>query len=465
MKFLISAILLLSGTPGFCRQVTATVISGQVDAANAQTVYSLVPGDTLVIPSTATAYLHLGNIVGTAAGHITVINSGRIVTAGAFSYFELTGTLQYVDFIFTDVATSYGMYINNASYRAMTCVNATIQDCKFKGIEIRNPADYAIYFNHNRTYDGTAASLNKNISFDHFKITKCGATTPVQLGFSGGNYMDSVTINDFTIDSVNSGVVFQMEWVFHTKIYNCSITNTGLTAFAHSAVFFVRGDADIRNNFIYNFWGNGYRAFGISLVPSKGSPMGVCSFTNNVVINSRKYGAVEVNTQPGDTGSSYIRPVNYYIQNNTVGQLNAADYYNTSGSAGGGGAAFDIYFAIGFCRIWNNIYFNCYRDKGQGIGGVNYLWHDGNFTSTPDTANNLYSTDGIALLTDTITGAVRFPSLAVVPGGVTIPAIATDKAGVARSAPYTVGAFQYFTPFVPVTTLQTVIRGKRIINQ
>jgi len=182
-------------------------------------------------------------------------------------------------------------------------------------------------------------------------------------------------------------------------------------------------------------------------VLGKADPMGDCKFYNNIVINSRKYSAGEQNTQPSDTSATWIRPVNYYWENNTVGQLNAADYY-TGGGSGGGGAAFDIYYGFGINKIRNNIYFNCYRDKGQGISGLNYLWHNGNGSTVPDTSNNKYSTDGLSLLSDTITGAIN-PTGAAVGTGLTISYITTDNADITRTVPYDIGAFKYVTAGSP----------------
>ncbi len=46
----------------------------------------LQPGDTIVVPGGDYAYLHLGNITGTAAAPVVVINQGRSGSASITNY-------------------------------------------------------------------------------------------------------------------------------------------------------------------------------------------------------------------------------------------------------------------------------------------------------------------------------------------------------------------------------------------
>ena len=341
MRHLLTILVLVTFQAN-ARQVTAICINGQVNAPDAQNLYLFSKGDVLIIPATAT-YVNIGN-----AHDISIVGQGSVLTS-----MELRNL--------TDVKVA-DIRIEHSRYRGAQLFG--MKRVTFTNVNLYDIADYGWY----------CPGPGADITWKNCSVRKMWAN-PWVIGFNAGDNIQRPIFDSCRADSVMVGSVWVLEQCFKTIVRNCTAVNTGLNERGHTAVVFLRGDGKIYNNFFYNFWGDAFRLFGIGL-----NKDGLCEVWGNTATNSRKYGGVEVNTQPADT--IRYRPAAYHIWNNTLGDFAAVDYYP------GGGTPFDIYYSFRPVIIENNRWFNSYSDKPFNPA-INYLWHDGNNTTKPILRNNI----------------------------------------------------------------------------
>lgn len=321
-------------------KITVPVINGQCSITQA------APGDSLVIPASADKYINIARLAGTSKKHIS-IRTAHIFSLSPWTLAKIENC-QYVDF-FIDAE------IINCRYRAIE-IKGLFNHNTFQGPKADGVADYFLFANH------SLSTINKYNYFSNMSVKHANANV-FMVGFAKGNAWRYTSFKNISIDSTFYGSAMVLEWCFDTKIDGCRFTNIGLKETAHTAVIFLRGDGSITNNTMANTWGDAARFFGIGYKKT-----GLCSFTGNIFMVSRKYG-IEANTQPADTNATY-RPANYLFQNNVVADIQASGYT---------AAAFDIYYAFaGPVVIKDNI-----------CKGVDGLWHNGTSNATVYATNNL----------------------------------------------------------------------------
>lgn len=328
--------------------LTILLFSCLTTTCQVMTIDHARPGQTITLSGNL-GDLVIRNLEGTADRHIKI---GGKATAKSV----IIENCEFVDIVFT----GYGLTIANSTYRAVT-ISGIFSNNRLEGMNIIAPADYGIFANHNRKYDGTLRSINHSNIFRHIRFSKC-RNNPMVVGFSPGFYWQYNRFSDIRADSNDVGTVLALEWNFDAEIDHCRFTNWGLTERGHTAAIYIRGNANVHDNYFRNGWGDGARFFGISL-----GDTGTVRFERNKFEDSRKYGACEVNTQPGDTLIPGIRPVRYVIANNIVGNIQASGYTD---------AAFDIYYGF----------------LGVVLSGNRYkttLWHNGNNGAKVTEFNNV----------------------------------------------------------------------------
>src|SRR5690606_20300681 len=104
-------------------------------------------------------------------------------------------------------------------------------------------------------------------------------------------------------------------------------------------------NGEFHNNYISNFQGNSLRARPFSF----GSTVKELLIYNNIVINSRKYSAFEVQTFDNEDLIGRVNTfANIKVFNNTCGNLNlSSDWY---------GVVLDAYnISGGKCEVFNNL--------------------------------------------------------------------------------------------------------------
>jgi poly(3-hydroxybutyrate) depolymerase len=393
--------------------------SHNINDFSAQSRYSLNDGDTLKIPSSVSGgYIGIGGIVASPGHFIYVVVSNRI----SIGQLEL-GNLTNVKFLLQDPShiTHYGVFINNAS-RGIISYGTKLQNIYISNVEMYNISDFNIYMWHNRAYNGNSDSLN-SIFFDSLKIRKAGGDE-IHIGGNNNNgnpsgWWSPFSFTNSIVDSCASGQVLYLDHVFNVDINHDSITKCGYTDFRDVGQVNLMGNGIIHENFFKGNWGSGGRIASASLAVNKLSTPGSTFFYNNKVLANIKYSMVQVNMNNIDTTPVYIRPGNYYIDNNTAGNLRDSDYHaGTFVPQGGGGVGVDVYVHYGELKARNNIFFAMHLDHGQGLPlNSSYKWHIGDGSPLPtDSTGTVYDPTGLTYLSDTVNGHTLNPGPAILAG-------------------------------------------------
>jgi hypothetical protein len=328
-----------------------------------------------------------------------------------------------------------------------TSDSITVSYAKFERI-----SDYTIRVNANQVYDGTSATLIEGHKFLHLSFKKTG--TAIDWGdFSyAGNLIGfgkNVEVAYCTIDSLNGGDCVRFNKVFSANIHHNRITNTGLLLTStHPGVIYLRGDGQVHHNYISNVWGNGARSEGVGL-----NGVGNFHIYNNIILGSRKYSAVEVQTL-SDELSTYTSTCQYFIYNNTMGNQSARDFT---------AAMVDVYHMTGGkCEIKNNLGFNIEKDKAY-VPTKNYIFNQES-PDLPDTSHNIYKRVYSDLgIKDTIE-AFLLPSSIAIDKGLALPSIFDDFVGTTRpqgSKP-DIGAREYVQTITEISSSSVVENGLSI---
>lgn len=360
-------------------RTNATVSGSNINNLNnAQSAYSLVAGDTLAIPITATGYIGIGNIVNTSSTPIVIVVNGLVTPF----QFEVGSPFIGVKVYCKLSDSSAGLVITNSG-RGFVSNGSKVKNCSFFGIAIPNATDYPVFWYHSRTFAGNWDSINTNIIFDSIRVTG-GAALIDGFNFNnnGTSYLrglwDSVTFRNCYINNMLGGNSFSVQHFFHGYWYKCTFTNIGLTDTRHCGnILMGDGQCVVELCYFYNTYGNKVRwQSGTSLVLNKNQPFDTCKFINNKVVLSRKYPGVECNSNAAtfDTSSQWIRAVNYIIANNNMGRFNDSDYVDS-------GVPLDIYVHYGFIWLNNLIAWDSHMDKAPG---ANPYYHIGDGSNPPD---------------------------------------------------------------------------------
>lgn len=436
------------GGGGGNKTVLATLDGGgNINDFSAQSKYSLNDGDTLKFPSSIPGgYAGVGGIVASPGKFIYVVVSNR-VTIGQF---EL-GNLTNVKFLMQDPshATLYGLFLTNGS-RGIISYQTKLHNVSISNVEMYNMSDFNVYMYHNRAYNGNADSLN-TISFNNIKIRKAGGDE-VHIGGNNNNngntapagWWDNFGFTNSIVDSCASGQVLYLDHVFDVDINNNQFTKCGYGDFRDVGQVNLMGNGIIHENFFKYNWGSGGRIASASLAVNKLSIPGSVFFYNNKVLANVKYSMVQVNMNNIDTTPPNIRPGNYYLDNNTAGNLRDSDYHApTYIPQGGGGVGVDVYAHYMELKARNNIFFRMHMDYGQGLPlNSSYKWHIGDGSPLPtDSSGTVYDPSGLTYLSDTINGHTLNPGPGIL-AGVHLSYITSSFNGVPRqtSGNYDIGA-------------------------
>src|SRR5690606_22194987 len=116
-----------------------------------------------------------------------------------------------------------------------------------------------------------------------------------------------------------------------------------------TAIFFARGNGKVHNNRITNHQGNAVRAWPLTI-----SEPGEIEIYNNIVYNSTRYGAFELQVNDITKSITWFKPANAKIYNNTVGRLNTGrpKFFQ--------GRLLDLYQTYGEVELYNNLSFDMF---------------------------------------------------------------------------------------------------------
>lgn len=348
--------------------------------------------------------------IGTGTGPLIIKDQSDqnfIIKAGTYSYVQIENLRNCtiagydakveggnVSLSAVNNVTISGLSVVNSKYRAFN-INKEANDLILKDLIISNIGDVCMVFNINKVYDGTPASYSNNIQLINIKAdnisTFIGTNGSVtETGFTG--LIKNFKMSDCTIsNSPNLADGVYLGLAEDYEFSNNVINNVNSTQGNHNGIFHVVGNGKIFNNKCTNHQGNMVRAWMCSITKP-----GSVEIYNNVVWNSTRYGAFELQVPPYLKALGAFKPgTNAKVYNNTVGKLNTGlpKYFE--------GRLLDLYDTYSTVEVYNNLLFN----NSDNII-LNKMSTDGLTTLTRNT-NNIYKNSA----TEAVLDFVSFKSL------------------------------------------------------
>ncbi|WP_219224829.1 hypothetical protein [Pedobacter antarcticus] len=298
------------------------------------------------------------NIESATGCAIVVTNSGLVQLNGNFKMMTLTN-LKGVNISGDgDPKLKYGFQFKNNSFRSIY-LNRPYNRTTIQHVSFENIKDYVITSLDKTPYDGTEKTVSRELKFLNIKCENTASflqfSGTVENGDITGQVIDLEIAN---LDFSNSDEAGTLVWVGNVDGYNVHhnrVNNVNAKSNKHSGMFHMSGNGSFHDNYISNHQGNAIRAWTFSL----GSTPKETLIYNNIVINSRKYSAFEVQSFENFMNSK-VTYSNAKVFNNTCGNINmekdwiggVVDVYNLQG---------------GTCKVFNNLGFNFPAPSGYDI--------------------------------------------------------------------------------------------------
>lgn len=310
---------------------------------------------------------------------IYIKNDGLVEIAGNWDHMHITnvsnltisgdGTLG-IDkgFVSRDNLYYHSIILNGASQ------NLTIQNFSFSNI-----GNVVIYNVGTNVYTpGQTSSYTQNLKI--LNNTCTNTSTFMQLGGDviGGvitGLVKNLEIANLNFSNSDCGIVVFAANADNYDIHHNTITDVNPTNNNHNGIFMIKGSGAFHHNLVKNHQGNAIRAW----IRSFGTTPQDVLIYNNVVVNSRKYSAFEVQSFANEISPGVTTYANAKIYNNTCGNLNLSkDWY---------GVIVDVYDLFGgTCNVYDNVGFN-FPAPNPNSFIVNQQ-----ATTTPVLSNNVYFT-------------------------------------------------------------------------
>lgn len=312
--------------------------------------FTLNCNDRIKITKGSYKSITIQNIQSSDGCPITVVNDGVVELGGSGAIMNLSNLKNVIISGNGDPSIKYGFQFHDNNTRSIMIAkpfnNVTFQNASFKNI-----SDWVIIFNNQTTvYDGTEASYSKNLKFLNISAENTARLFSFPGSAENGNINGLIKGLEIAyLDYKNSSNVGSIAWVGNVEDYNIHhnrVDNINATNNEHNGIFQMMGNGSFYDNYISNHQGNALRAWAYSIGKT---PKSVLIY-NNIVVNSRKYSAFEVQTIPAYVNAA-LTYVNAKVHNNTCGNLNMSkDWY---------GNLVDVYtLQGGTCQVYNNIGFN-----------------------------------------------------------------------------------------------------------
>lgn len=307
------------------------------------------PGNSLIkIKGGVYNNINISNITG-EHGVVTITNNGlvRMTGDGQMRLKNLSNV------VITGNGTdgiSKGFLFEDMKYRSIE-VDGVLNNFTLQYMSFKNIGDNVFTYHYNQDYDGSEGSYSKNLKFLHNDCDNTGQFISGAGSVDGANikgYIKNIEIAH--LDFKNSPDVGTIVWLGNVEgydIHNNTINNINTKNNNHNGIFLLNGNGKFHNNKISNHQGNAIRAFGFTV---GNEPKNVLIY-NNIVFNSRKYSAFEVQSFATNIIPKRTTHINALIFNNTCGNLNLSNDWQ--------GNVADVYNLIGgTCKVFNNLAFN-----------------------------------------------------------------------------------------------------------
>jgi hypothetical protein len=361
--------------------------------------------------------IDIKNIISADGCPITIKNDGLVEIVGNGSQLNLSNLKNVT--ISGDGTTGLdkGFSLRDNSYRSVE-MTGTINQFTMQYFSFKNIVNNVITFQYKVAYDGTDATTSKDLKFLH--IT-CDNTSQL---LSGAGSVENGNISGYVknieiayVDFQNSpgvGTVVYLANVENYDVHNNKINNINSATNIHNGIFMLGGNGKFHDNIVSNHQGNAIRAWGHTV---GSTPKNVYIY-NNIVFNSRKYSAFELQSFESCIVKGKTTYVNAIVFNNTAGNLNTSNDWQ--------GNLVDVYNMLGGkADVYNNLTYQF--QKGNTVAGQEA-------STVPNSYNNLYyNTSGDAGLVNTTTFKLTSNSPAK-NKGVASPFSISDYYGSARSA-------------------------------
>lgn len=447
MKYFLNIFLLLISVNSFAGvRYNIGGSGGFLNAANIQTAYGMVAGDTLWVLKSATAYtgMFIQNSRFTDSVYVICSDSGVV----------FTGTVQIQNCksivfsrFFIDLAFAGGQRGFNFDTNCDSCTlrNSRIQRC----------ADYGIVM-FSTTTTGLNGSSFDNMSFIDDTVRAIGNANAITTNggvSTNGPVLKNPVFRRIWLDSTygtTANGIHMGNVTYNGLVEYSKFTNTNLGGTAHNALIYFQGYATIRNIYSLNRQGDLIRARPYWLDSSASHPTTDTSWAYNIIdVSARKYATYEIQHLPADTTTNTNLPnvrcgtmiVCYVSTFNT----RTSDYFSFSPSTGGGAGTNDIYQYYRFRQYMKDcIDINAYLDTIANCPcpgyTFNYMAHDGGgakpsgFGAMGDTTGNMYSQSFVTLgVPDSLTARLAAGSPAIDAGTDTyLYKVTTDFYGAPR---------------------------------
>lgn len=352
-----------------------------------------IPEPTITTPTITKPPVQPVLEIGTGSGALIIKNeSGKNfrIKAGTYTYFQFENISNCkidaydVKIIGGNVSlntvnnlTLNGLTIENSTYRAFN-IYTKANDLILKDITLNNIGDIAMVFHINKKYDGTADSYSNNIQLINIKANNVGTL----FSSAGGHVNDGYTglIKNFKMigcSITNSPLLSNGVYLAAAEDYEFSnniIDNVNSKQGNHNGIFHVIGNGKIFDNKCTNHQGNMVRAWMCSFTKE-----GTVEIYNNVVWNSTRYGAFELQVPPFMKALGGFKPATIAkVYNNTAGKLNTGlpKYFE--------GRLLDMYDTYSSIEVYNNLLFNNIDELF-----LNKMSTDG-VTNLTKNSNNIY---------------------------------------------------------------------------
>lgn len=254
-----------------------------------------------------------------------------------------------------------GINIEDSSQPAINIYDEA-NDLTIKNVTIKNIRNSAIRFLLDKKFDGSPSSYSRNIHLSNIKAENIGSLFGTKGEIKSDGFYGLIKGFKLTNSSIiNSPRLSNGIYVGCVEDYivsNNLINNVNKSKEYpngnnnHNGIFHLNGNGKIFQNTITNHQGNGVRAWLFSITKSDAQ----VEIYDNVVYNSTRYSAFELQVPPFMKEFPSFKPANAEIYNNTIGQLNTGEpkFYE--------GRVVDIYQTYGNVEVYNNLFFNMRDD-------------------------------------------------------------------------------------------------------
>lgn len=305
--------------------------------------------------------------IGSGSGAVLirdVVNKNYIIKPGTYTNIDVINARNvYIDGLNKVKIKGGTLYLNDVDSVVIRAISfedhsqpviniyENANNLKLSNLAFYNISNKVINYTINKKYDGTRESFSQNIVLDSLYAENTGPLFESNGGIRDDGFYGLIRnfiLSNSTIKNspdLGNGIYLNLGEAF--KIFNNTVDNVNGNHGSHNGIFHVKGNGKIFRNKVTNHQGNAVRSWLFSIT---GSSITV-EIYDNIVYNSSRYSAFEVQVTPDIFQKPVFKPIDGKIFNNTVGRLNTGEpkYYE--------GRVVDIYATYGQVLVYNNLFF------------------------------------------------------------------------------------------------------------